>query len=423
MGHDKLRKFAENETFSCLLQPSAQELLADGYFNLRDHAVKGHWDRFFDSLAGAGSPLQDFALRAHPSQPDGWAPPVHEATGGHGPAGETLPPPGQESKIDDIDFCSRIAAVAGARTDIVLELGCGKGEYTIALAERHPERDYIGVDIKGARLWKGAKYATEHRLPNVAFLRTRVEFITAFFAPGEVSEVWLTFSDPQFRSENSRLSSPLFLERYRSFMKPGGVVHLKTDSRFLHEYTRAVCELNGLRILACTIDLYGMSPGDKAAPAVPPEDRSHPRLRKREGPTSEKSASADRPGPGTLHAKSERDLRAAGGSGDMPPYSMGWGPAQPDVCGRGLPVGSPAEIPEEVRSVQTFYEKLFLEQGYPITYLSFVIDHDGPYRSPVEAGTFDTDYWRSVEGPRLLFGHDSAETRRQKLKEAAARDE
>ena len=375
MGHDKLRKFAENETFSCLLQPSAQELLADGYFHLRDHAVKGHWNRFFDSLAATGSPLQDFALRAHPSQPDGWAPPVHEATGGHSPAGETLPPPGQESKLPE----------AGSRTDIVLELGCGKGEYTIALAERHPERDYIGVDIKGARLWKGAKYATEHRLPNVAFLRTRVEFITAFFAPGEVSEVWLTFSDPQFRSENSRLSSPLFLERYRSFMKPGGVVHLKTDSRFLHEYTRAVCELNGLRIFACTTDLYygGMSP---------------------EPPAALKSlsdfAKCKVPGPGR---SADADLSSAGGD-----------------C---LPACSPAEIPEEVRSVQTFYEKLFLEQGYPITYLSFVIDHDGPYRSPVEAGTFDTDYWRSVEGPRLLFGHDSAETRRQKLKEAAARDE
>ena len=372
MGHDKLRKFAENETFSCLLQPSAQELLADGYFHLRDHAVKGHWDRFFDALAAAGSPLQDFALRAHPSQPDGWAPPVHEATGGHGPAGETLPPPGQESELPE----------ASSRTDIVLELGCGKGEYTIALAERHPERDYIGVDIKGARLWKGAKYATEHRLPNVAFLRTRVEFITAFFAPGEVSEVWLTFSDPQFRSENSRLSSPLFLERYRSFMKPGGVVHLKTDSRFLHEYTRAVCELNGLRLLACTTDLYGMSAGDQA-------DRQAP--------------SADCATLGIIRGGTASEAKR-------------WGPAQPDVCGRGLPVGSPAEIPEEVRSVQTFYEKLFLEQGYPITYLSFVIDHDGPYRSPVEAGTFDTDYWRSVEGPRLLFGHDSAETRRQKLK-------
>ena len=268
MGHDKLRKFAENETFSCLLQPSAQELLADGYFNLRDHAVKGHWNERF-----------------------------------------------------------------GNSNPIVLELGCGKGEYTIALAERDPGRNYIGVDIKGARLWKGAKYATEHALPNVAFLRTRVEFITAFFAPGEVSEVWLTFSDPQYRSENSRLCSPLFLERYRSFLKPGGIVHLKTDSRFLHEYARAVCAANDLKVLSCTQDLYNQQ----------------------------------------------------------------------------------VEVQPVVKEVQTFYEQLFLEQGYPITYLSFVIDHEGAYVSPSDPEEFDSKAWRAAEGPRLLFGHDSAETRRQKL--------
>ena len=374
MGHDKLRKFAENETFSCLLQPSAQELLADGYFHLRDHAVKGHWNRFFDSLADV--PLHG----SSGPQTSGCAGPL-PPTSSAGPS--LLRSRGWLRSADPTaDSATSSARKDEYQKDIVLELGCGKGEYTIALAERHPERDYIGVDIKGARLWKGAKYATEHRLPNVAFLRTRVEFITAFFAPGEVSEVWLTFSDPQFRSENSRLSSPLFLERYRSFMKPGGVVHLKTDSRFLHEYTRAVCELNGLRILACTTDLYGMSAGDPADRQAPPADCA------------------------TLGI-------IRGGTASE---AKRWGPAQPDVCGRGLPVGSPADIPEEVRSVQTFYEKLFLEQGYPITYLSFVIDHDGPYRSPVEAGTFDTDYWRSVEGPRLLFGHDSAETRRQKLK-------
>ena len=271
MGHDKLRKFAENETFSCLLQPSAQELLADGYFNLRDHAVKGHWAERF-----------------------------------------------------------------GNDNPIVLELGCGKGEYTVALAERDPNRNYIGVDIKGARLWKGAKYATEHALSNVAFLRTRVEFISAFFAPGEVSEVWLTFSDPQYRSENSRLCSPLFLERYRGFLRPGGIVHLKTDSRFLHEYARAVCAANGLQVLACTNDLY---------------------------------ASKD-------------------------------------------------SIQPVVREVKTFYENLFLQQGYPITYLSFVIDHDGPFVSPRDPEEFDTKKWREAEGPRLLFGHDSAETRRQKLRAA-----
>lgn len=256
MGHDKLRKFAENETFSCLLQPSAADVLSQGYDNLTDHAVKGHWNgMFFDNAS-----------------------------------------------------------------DIVVELGCGKGEYTIDLAQRTPGRNYIGVDIKGARLWKGAKYATENKLGNVAFLRTRIEFIQAFFAPSEVSEVWLTFSDPQMKSENSRLTSPLFLNRYRSFMKSGGVVHLKTDSRFLHEYTKAVCAANGLKVLCCTDDLYG---------------------------------------------------------------------------------DSSVEVAPEVREVKTFYEKMFLEQGFKITYMSFVIDHEGDFVYP----EFDAAYWRAEEGPRRSFGH------------------
>ncbi|MBQ9309692.1 MAG: tRNA (guanosine(46)-N7)-methyltransferase TrmB [Bacteroidales bacterium] len=194
MGHDKLRKFAENETFSCLLQPSAEEVLSKGYANLTDHPVKGHW--------------------------------VEKMFGGH-------------------------------EGDIVLELGCGKGEYTLELARRNPDKNYIGVDIKGARLWRGAKTATQERLPNVAFLRTRIEFINAFFGPGEVSEIWLTFSDPQLKaSENKRLSSAMFLERYRRFLRPEGIIHLKTDSRFLHEYTRAVAVVNDLPILLETTDLY-----------------------------------------------------------------------------------------------------------------------------------------------------------------------
>lgn len=297
MGHDKLRKFAENETFSCLLQPSSKELLADGYANLRDHEIKGRWrERMF---------------------PHSQAP----ADGG-----------------------------------IVLELGCGKGEYTIDLALRDPSRNYVGVDIKGARLWKGAKYATQHSLPNVAFLRTRVEFISAFFAPGEVSEIWLTFSDPQFRSENSRLSSPVFLGRYRSFLKPGGLVHLKTDSRFLHEYTKAVCKVNGLEVTACTADLYG----DVANVAAD----SHVAADFKSAATATTAATAM----------------------------------------------------AEATAVQTFYEKMFLEQGYPITYMAFRLDHDGPFAAPRDPEDFDSDHWRSVEGPRVLFGRDTAETRRQKLK-------
>ena len=262
MGHGKLKKFAENETFRCLLQPDASQILnkepGSKELKLNDHAIKGRWG-------------QDLFGNDHP---------------------------------------------------IVLELGCGKGDYTIALALRHPENNYIGVDIKGARLWKGAKFATENKLPNVAFLRTRIEFIDAFFGPGEVSEIWLTFSDPQLRgSENARLSSPLFLERYRHFLKPGGIVHLKTDSRYLYEYTQAVVAVNDLCVKVAETDVY-----------------------------ANKSA-----------------------------------------------------VPEEVTQVQTFYEKMFLEMGLPITYMAFCIDHDGPYKFPGEA--FDHEKWLEAEGPRRSFSH------------------
>ena len=278
MGHGKLRKFAENETFRCLLQPDASQVLdkepGSRELKLRDHAIKGRWGR-------------DMFGNDHP---------------------------------------------------IVLELGCGKGDYTIALALRHPEINYIGVDIKGARLWKGAKYATENALPNVAFLRTRIEFIDAFFGPGEVSQIWLTFSDPQLHgSENSRLSSPLFLERYRHFLKPGGIIHLKTDSRFLYEYTNAVCQVNNLQIFASGTDVY-------------------------------------------------RD-----GTGVSEPMAT---------------LGIYAISVNEITEIQTFYEKMFLEMGLPITYLAFCIDHDGPYAFPGEA--FDADYWLEAEGPRRSFSHQPA---------------
>lgn len=278
MGHDKLRKFAENETFSCLLQPEASSVLdkVEGSNNLtlKEHPIKGHWN---ERMFAAAQP-------------------------------------------------------------IVLELGCGKGEYTIDLSRREPSLNYIGVDIKGARLWKGAKFATENHLPNVAFLRTRIEFIEAFFAPEEVSEIWLTFSDPQMKSENCRLTSPLFLERYRKFLKMGGIVHLKTDSRFLYEYSKAVAEQNGLRILASTNDLYGTGRQDL----------------------------------------SDCALRSVAGESAI----------------------------DALFEVQTFYERMFTAQGYKITYLSFVIDHEGPYLHP----EFDSDYWRSVEGPRH-FSHQPEKKR------------
>jgi tRNA (guanine-N7-)-methyltransferase len=148
--------------------------------------------------------------------------------------------------------------VFGNQRPLVVELGCGKGEYTVALARKYPEKNFIGVDIKGARIWVGATDALQNRLSNVAFLRTRIEFIGSCFAPGELSEIWITFPDPQPQQsrENKRLTSERFLRSYRGILQPKGIVHLKTDSESLFEYTRKVVESNNLRILACTNDLY-----------------------------------------------------------------------------------------------------------------------------------------------------------------------
>ncbi len=145
----------------------------------------------------------------------------------------------------------------GSHRPVVIELGCGKGEYTVGLAEMFPCRNFIGIDIKGARLWKGAKHASDNKMPNVGFLRTRIEFIASFFDRDEVDEIWITFPDPQPRKARKRLTCPGFLNRYRSFLKPGGPVHLKTDSRELYEYTLSVIEANRLEILEQTADLYG----------------------------------------------------------------------------------------------------------------------------------------------------------------------
>lgn len=139
---------------------------------------------------------------------------------------------------------------------IVLELGCGKGEYTVGLARKYPHINFIGVDIKGARMHKGAKEALESGLTNVAFLRTNIELIDRFFAPDEVNEIWLTFSDPQMKNAHKRLSSSFFLERYRHFLVDGGIVHLKTDSNFLFTYTSFLVEKNNLPLLFKTDDLY-----------------------------------------------------------------------------------------------------------------------------------------------------------------------
>ena len=139
---------------------------------------------------------------------------------------------------------------------IVLELGCGRGEYTVGLARRYPDKNFIGVDIKGARMWTGATEALREGLGNVAFLRTNIEIIDRFFERDEVCEIWLTFSDPQMKKATKRLTSTYFMNRYRRFLVPDGLVHLKTDSNFMFTYTKCMIEENRLPVEFITDDLY-----------------------------------------------------------------------------------------------------------------------------------------------------------------------
>ena len=151
---------------------------------------------------------------------------------------------------------------------IVLELGCGKGEYTVGLAKMFPDVNFIGVDIKGARMWTGATQALNEGLKNVAFLRTNIEVIDHFFSQGEVSEIWLTFSDPQMKNPRKRLTSTWFLNRYRHFLSDGGFIHLKTDSNFLFTYTTYLVEKNHLPVLIKTTDLYADACKDSVAASI-----------------------------------------------------------------------------------------------------------------------------------------------------------
>ncbi|MDR2027664.1 MAG: tRNA (guanosine(46)-N7)-methyltransferase TrmB [Prevotellaceae bacterium] len=151
----------------------------------------------------------------------------------------------------------------GNSNPVVLELGCGKGEYTVALSRKYPDRNFIGVDIKGARLWRGAKTVATENIPNAAFLRIRIEFIDNFFAQNEIDEIWITFPDPQMNRPGKRLTSPPFLERYCKFLKSGGSVHLKTDSRMLHDYTLNVINEYGYTLLYSCTDISAQNPDDE----------------------------------------------------------------------------------------------------------------------------------------------------------------
>ena len=140
---------------------------------------------------------------------------------------------------------------------IVLELGCGKGEYSVGLAKLYPDKNFVGIDIKGNRIYIGAKECLEKGIDNVMFLRTRIDFINNFFDANEVDEIWLTFSDPQPKKARKRLTSSLFINRYRKFLKKGGKIHLKTDSHILFEFTEEDIKNNNYTCHALTWDLYG----------------------------------------------------------------------------------------------------------------------------------------------------------------------
>lgn len=186
MGKNKLKKFADMETYDCVFQYPFSRLRNEGF------ELRGQWhERYF-----------------------------------------------------------------GNNNPIVLELGCGKGEYTVGLARRRPDRNYIGVDIKGARMWTGASEAVASGMTNVAFLRTSIELIDAFFAPGEVSEIWITFPDPQMKKATKRLTSDRFLDIYARILRDGGIINLKTDSPFLYTYTSRLVAANGIEVIDETDDLY-----------------------------------------------------------------------------------------------------------------------------------------------------------------------
>ena len=201
-------------------------------------------------------------------------------------------------KEEGFEYRGRWNEYFGNDNPITLDLGCGKGDYTIALARLHPDRTYIGFDIKGARLWRGAKTGVEDQMKNVAFVRTRIEMIDHFFAPGEVGEIWITFPDPQPKKPNKRLTSERFLSYYKRILRADAPIHLKTDSQELHDYTlNEVIPAGGYRVEYATSDLY-------ATPAA-----EHPQI----------------------------------------------------LC------------LAEAQMTQTFYERMFLAEGKPITYLKFFL--------------------------------------------------
>lgn len=194
-GKNKLQRFAEMKHFNNTVEPRLDEIKgAEGEEKFKPHPMKGRWKK-------------DFFQNQNP---------------------------------------------------LVLELGCGKGEYSVGLGRKYPDKNFLGVDIKGARMFVGAKEAMDEDLTNVGFLRTRIDFIDLFFEPNEVDEIWITFPDPQLRKNRirKRLTGKLFTDRYKKFLKPGGIIHLKTDNTTLYEYTLEQIEEHGFGLLFETANLY-----------------------------------------------------------------------------------------------------------------------------------------------------------------------
>ncbi|ANW97354.1 tRNA (guanine-N7)-methyltransferase [Wenyingzhuangia fucanilytica] len=171
---------------------------------------------------------------------------------------ENVIQPTREEVTSGFKYQGKWSEFFGNNNPIVLELGCGKGEYTVALAQRNPNVNYIGIDIKGARFWRGAKTAVEENIPNVAFVRTQIELVDYIFAENEVSEIWITFPDPQIKYKRTkhRMTGDAFLRRYHKILNEEGIMHLKTDSEFMHGYTLGLLHGQGHEVLYANHDVY-----------------------------------------------------------------------------------------------------------------------------------------------------------------------
>ncbi|EAR13785.1 tRNA (guanine-N(7)-)-methyltransferase [Polaribacter irgensii 23-P] len=166
--------------------------------------------------------------------------------------------PTREEVVTNFSQQGKWHSFFGNNNPIVVELGCGKGEYTIALARKNPNRNYVGIDIKGARFWRGAKTAIEENLPNVAFVRTQIELVACVFAENEVAEIWITFPDPQIKYQRTkhRMTNSSFMKKYHHILNEDGIVNLKTDSEFMHGYTLGLLQGAGHEVLYANHTVY-----------------------------------------------------------------------------------------------------------------------------------------------------------------------